>query len=121
MRHILLLLAYHITENLYKLCAVPKYQVQKYPPVPECVIPSAPSYLEHIRSPATSSAAPFHLGFVHHRAALFLADPIQHAVGLQGGRERCQPTKELLSWMSVVRRLSGCQNPSCCESKALAL
>lgn len=48
---------------------------------------SFPSYLEHISSPATSTSAPFHLGFVHHHAALFQADPVQLEVGLQGRRE----------------------------------
>jgi len=49
----------------------------------ECVVASAPpSYLEHIRGPAPSSSAPFHLGFVHHRAALFQTDLVQLVVGL---------------------------------------
>lgn len=64
-------------------------------------IAAACSHLEHIGGAAPSSSAPFHLGFVHHRAALFEADPIQHAVGLQGGRERRQLTMKLLSCASV--------------------
>lgn len=41
------------------------------------------SYLEYIGGPSPSSSTPFHLGFVHHRATLFLADLIQNVVGLQ--------------------------------------
>lgn len=40
-------------------------------------------YLEYIGGPSPSSSTPFHLGFVHHRATLFLADLIQNVVGLQ--------------------------------------
>lgn len=44
-------------------------------------------YLKYISGPSTSSAAPLYLGFVHQWAALFQADLIQDAVGLQRGRD----------------------------------
>lgn len=53
------------------------YQIYRLP------LSASSSYLEYIGGPAPSSSTPFHLGFVHHRAALFLADLIQNVVGLQ--------------------------------------
>lgn len=54
------------------------YGLSDFPAVLKCG-----SYLEYIGGPSPSSSTPFHLGFVHHWAALFLADLIQNVVGLQ--------------------------------------
>lgn len=74
---------------------------------------TAPSYLEHIRSPATSSSSPFHLSFIHHRAALFQADLIQYAVGLQGsGRDDSLLRNCFHGCQWCMRWLSRCQTPA---------
>lgn len=68
---------------LFSVSSKEKLEMKEFIKIFRPFLGASTSYLEHIRGPAPSSSTPLHLGFVHHRAALFLADLIQNVVGLK--------------------------------------